>query len=228
MTELKENELNGDYKVIGEFIKKKPVKEDEGFLVTTIEGIELRVKAVGYYKRYKYKVSSYLQVGEDEYVAVLKRNYKFPIIILLLLIALLLGGYFLWKSNQGPDIDPAIKDYVSSLKRPDNLDKTQIAVPGITNLVMDAGTDRLTNTTLFNPKGNPCYFQYILILDQGHKVLYESKLIPPGKGISGIQLNQKMKRGTYPVTLKINTFDLEDYETPLNGAEVKGTLRALE
>lgn len=226
--EMKEKYPNGDFKVVGEYIKNKEIDNSEGYEVKLLRGYTKRVRNNGFYKRSFYKVGAY-QATEtsDEYVAVLKRDYKIAFITLALALLMIIGGYLLWNMNKGPDIDPSIKDYVSDLKRPDNLDETKILVPGLTKLVMGANTDVLSGTTLFNPDDNPCYFQFTIVESNGD-VLYESKLVPPGKGVSDAKLNRVVKKGTYKVSIKIKTYDLNNYEAEFNGAEIDSELVALE
>lgn len=226
--EMKEKYPKGEFRIVGEYVAHKTVPDDEGFEILTVNGFK-RVRNAGYYKRFNYKAKAYEYVNDDDdYIAVLKRNWITLIVSLGLIILLLLGGYWLWHSRQGPDIDPAIADYVSELKRPKDLDKSQIAVPGITSIVMDADTDRIKGDILINPKGNPCYFKYSIVLKDTKEVLYESKLVPPGKGISEVKLNRKMTQGNYKITLRIHTYDLKEYDTELNGAEIDSELRVLK
>lgn len=219
------NENN--FKIIGEFVQNRPLKVSEGFEVILSDGSVIYAKKAKAYNRLTYKVTSYIHVGKNEYVAVLKHSWKIEISVVLILAVLLIGGNVIKKDTQEPDIDPSIKDYVSDLKRPDNLDKTQILMPSFTRLVMDADTDVISNTTLFNPENNPCYFQFTIVHDNG-EILYKSKLIPPGKGITGAKLNRKMAEGTYKVRIRINTFDLNNYRAEFNGAEIASELRALK
>jgi hypothetical protein len=75
-----------------------------------------------------------------------------------------------------------------------------------------------------NPKGNPCYFRISLVVDE--ETVYESKLIPPGKGIYEIQLNRSLPAGRYPhAILRYQCFSLEEPSAPLNGADVVLNLR---
>lgn len=226
ITEMKQKYPSSKYKVIGEYVLKKPLKKYQGYQVELLDGTSLYVKNSGFYKRTLYQVFGYQETtNEGEYVAVLRRTWKLPILILLIVFALS-GGYWAWKQGQGPDIDPAIKDYVSQLKRPENLDETKILIPGFSALMMDADTDVL-KTTLFNPQDNPCYFQFTVVQDNG-EVLYESKLVPPGKGVEEVKLNKKMAEGVYSIIVKIKSYDINDYTKEFNGAEVQGTLRVLQ
>lgn len=160
---------------------------------------------------------------------ILKNKVKVKYIAVLVLIVFLFIGGALFlpnNNNQSPDIDPAIKDYISSLKRPENLDETQILIPGFSTFIMDAGTNKLP-VTLFNPDSNPCYFQFRIVNKQSNQVLFESKLIPPGKAIEGFALNKLMDQGEYALLITINTYDLNNPSEKFNGAEVETDLRVL-
>lgn len=154
------------------------------------------------------------------------KSNKIKLQLLLVLIVIIMVWLISNNRDQGPDIDSSIQDYAADLRRPENLEETKILIPAITNMVMNADSDVLSGTTLFNPAGNPCYFQFTLVLDDG-TVLFESQLVPPGKGISEAKLTRKMKEGTYDVTIRIMSYDLNDHENEFNGGEVKSVLRAL-
>lgn len=218
----------GGYSIIGEVDCKKIVQNGKEIELDTHTKAMLAIQENGYYKK-KYFIDGYLPtLSENEFVVVKKKRlHVFPFIVLLLLAFMALGGWFLWVRNQGPDIDPSIKDYVSSLQRPANLDDTQIAIPGFGTWKMVADTD-VIEAELYNPKDNPCYFKYTILLSESNKVVYQSKLIPPGKGIQNLKLNQVMKEGKYPLTIKIETYDLVDYETSLNGANMNATLQVIK
>lgn len=157
-----------------------------------------------------------------------KRRWKKILLALLLLlniVVLIVGLYFLTNNLNQVDIDPNAEDYVSSLKRPDDIDSSQILIPGYGELTMEKGSNTL-ETTLFNPEDNPCYFRFTLVDAETEEVLYESKLVPPGKGISPITLNKTFdEEGTYSVILKYETVDLEDTSINYNGSEVELTIK---
>ncbi|MGF6679689.1 hypothetical protein M2453_000217 [Aequitasia blattaphilus] len=145
---------------------------------------------------------------------------------LLLVFIVIIMVWLISNQNQKPNIDSSIQDYVAELKRPENLEETKILIPAITNMVMDADSDVLSGTTLFNPAGNPCYFQFTIVLEDGITI-FESQLVPPGKGISEAKLNRIIKEGTYDVIIRITSYDLNDHENEFNGGEIKSVLRAL-
>ena len=214
------------YKVVGE-VKKNQISQSEITVVTSSDNnaAELMVKPSGYYKGSRYKTDGYIYTeNEDEFIVVKKDNLIKRIVLILLTLALLAGaGYYIWQKMQGPDIDPSIQDYVSNLKRPDNLSETQILVPGYSQVKMSAETS-IVSTALFNPDDNPCYFQFNIVLTDSNESLYQSKLVPPGKSLSGIKLNRTMKKGTYNITIRMRSYDLNDYKTEFNGAEAKTKL----
>ena len=50
--------------------------------------------------------------------------------------------------------------------------------------------------------------------------IHKSKLIEPGTAIPTFQLNQTLKKGTYPATIRIKTYALSDYTIEMNGGEI--------
>ena len=89
-----------------------------------------------------------------------------------------------------------------------------IAIPGYKSITIDANqTDVKVNFQ--NPANNPCYFVISLVLDDG-TVLYESKMIEPGKGLYDITLTQALVPGEYGAMVKYETYSLSDL-TPMNG-----------
>lgn len=189
----------------------------------------LLVQSANYYDHSKYKVMGFIETDEaDVYIAIVKKKKPIRTIILFLIaLVLMLCMFFFWKNNQGPDIDPNLSDYVSNLKRPENLDATQILIPGYNEWRMNDG-ENVVNATLFNPEDNPCYFQFVIINKNNGDILYESKLVPPGKGIQPITLRQDMLEGVYPIVVRIRTFDVNNHEQEFNGAEVETTIRVVK
>ena len=51
--------------------------------------------------------------------------------------------------------------------------------------------------------------------------MYESKLVPPGKGITPIKLNKRFEEGIYRLILKFESFDLEDTNIQYNGSDIE-------
>ena len=123
----------------------------------------------------------------------------------------------MYKGNK-PDVDPDAGDYISALKRPENIGSSKILIPGYGKFKIKKGSDTI-DTVLFNPEENPCYFKFTLIETKTDEVLYESKLIPPGKGVTPVKLQKTLDQaGSYDFTLKLQTFDLEDTSINYNGS----------
>lgn len=187
------------------------------------------VRPVGTYAESKYRTDGYILCAEDEFVVVKKRKiypYVLAALILLLIIAALLVGKYFW--NKGPDIDPNAGNYSSALQRPDDISKSQILIPGYKTFTIEKG-NKTINTAFYNPEGNPCFFKYTLVEEGTGDILYESKLIPPGQGISPIKINKVYKEvGSYAATLKFQTYDLDKGEQEYNGSEIEVVINVVD
>ncbi len=177
-----------------------------------------------------YKTAGYIEVGENVYLAVRKSRLAERILELLLLIAVIAGiaagVYYLFQEKEGPDIDPGAGKYTADVELPENVDPDRITLPGYEQITIAAGTD-MAYVALWNPDQNPCYFQFEIVLDETEETIYESRLIPPGNAVTEVQFDRTFGAGTYPVTIRISTYNLEDYEQEMNGGEVKAELVAV-
>ena len=99
-----------------------------------------------------------------------------------------------------------------------------IAIPGYEGLTLNANSKK-QDLCLPNPVQNTCYFQISLLLEDG-TILWQSELIKPGATSEPIVLETALKEGTYPqAVLRYSCFEMNEKLTPLNGAEIKVTLR---
>lgn len=216
----------GGYMVIGEVTKKKGKHED--MPIESEEGI-LYVQPLKTYKKLLYRRYAYIWNEEQEgYIVVKKSNWL--LWLLSLLGSALLIGLIIWGFLNGGGInriDPNAKDYESNLVRPADFDESKILIPGYNSWHMEAGSDHIY-VALLNPKDNPCYFQFTVILDSTGETLFETMLIPPGQAVTDVTLPRSFEKGEYPITVRINSFDLEDEEMPLNGGEVKTKILSIE
>lgn len=93
-----------------------------------------------------------------------------------------------------------------------------ISIPGFEKLVFQA--DSLTQDVAFeNPEQNDVYF--IIYLTINDEIVYESKLIEPGKGIYSIELPTSYAAGEYAGKLTYETRSMSDSNEQKNGAEIK-------
>lgn len=225
---LIERHPEGKYSITGEIYVKN--KEESGIKKQLDKETEIYIQKIGTYKESRYKTIGYIPYEAEKYIAVKKKkNFLIWIFLFSILIMLVLGTLFLVnKEKNQADIDPNAGDYSSALKRPDNINDSQILVPGYGKFTIKKGNDTI-DTALFNPEGNPCFFKFTLIEKATNKVLYESKLVPPGKGITPIKINKSFdKTGSYDAVLKFQSFDLEDTEIEYNGSDIDVRLNVVE
>lgn len=218
---IKKIHQNQPFHVIGEVSSRRKGKTSS----IVLDGKELVYSLIGTYSSLGYRTYAYIPVSEDTYIAVKKSNMLW-IIIILLSCALMFG---LGARLLLPDsfLDPNASDYTSTLQRPKDWDGGSILLPGFDDLRLEADSDVL-HTAFYNPKGNPCYFQYKLIYKDTGEILYQSGLIAPGKAVTEEKLNRSFSKGIYKVSIKIDTFSLKNHEDPLNGGAIETELVAIE
>ena len=148
-----------------------------------------------------------------------KTHKKFLVIILLLLIftAIGLGVWWFFLNEISPDSQETLPP-----TEMENIDNS-IAIPGYEGLTLKADTKR-QEISLKNPAQNNCYFVITLYLEDGTE-LWKSDYIKAGDVSKPINLNRKLSAGNYSAKLKYDCFALNKEKTPLNGAEIKLTLR---
>ena len=86
-----------------------------------------------------------------------------------MMIALLISMF--WNTQGNVPLDPNSQDYKGKLQRPSNWDANSILIPGFDSLRMKADTD-IIYVAFSNPRENPCYFQYTVVLDKTEAVSY--------------------------------------------------------
>lgn len=154
----------------------------------------------------------------------LRRNLLLALLFIALLGGLIYGGLSL--RNQIP-LDPNLTDFQPNIEMPENADPSRISIPGFNEINMLADTDEIY-VALWNPDTNPCYFKFTIYLEENNQVLFESGLVPPGKAITTVKLNEKLKEGRYPIGIDMKTFSLEDGETPLNSGTSRTVINSIK
>ena len=167
-------------------------------------------------------------------VTISKRELAVIVLAVMLLIA---GGIVVglnWSNWFGkpsentsnvkqPDLDDGAVDWQgeqskNQSKTPDG--QAGIAIPGYKTIRLKADTTQ-QSVNLYNPQGNDCYFVMSLLLPDGTEI-WKSKMVPPGRGLYTITLNQTVAAGTYENSvLKYECYKQNDELTQLNGSEVK-------
>lgn len=99
-----------------------------------------------------------------------------------------------------------------------------IRIPGYKSVEIPAGTKDVS-VELTNPEENQVYFQISFYLPETDETIYTSKMIKPGQSLYKITLEKEMEAGEYPLTIRYETFAMDDEMTPRNGAEVNCTLK---
>lgn len=167
--------------------------------------------------------------GEDGGFYAMTALPLLPFLFLLLLSLLLLFFLISNISNQSvkepwtPVIDSGIYDTLTDGDT--DISSQSIQINGFTDWSLPAGKTENLPILLKNPKGNPCYFTFSIVLSNG-TVLYESKQVPPGNCISSVTINQPMDEGEYTAELVIHTNDTRT-GAPMNSAKSKITIHSI-
>lgn len=149
-----------------------------------------------------------------------KNNY-FKIILLIVLgvIILLIINYFTNPNTKNTvddllGLDPNATTEQSQAA--DDIPKN-IAIPGFEKLTFEA--NRLSQEVAFeNPEQNDVYFIISLSIDD--YLVYESKLIEPGKGIYSIELPNTYDAGEYTGKVTYESRSIDDSNEKKNGAVI--------
>lgn len=222
----------GGFSVVGQVGKGR----EEIGEVTCSEG-KLPVYAVS--KLPHAKIVGYIEVGENEYLSIVKDVLLLWLFWILLAAALLVGIAFLIKTvvpaggtgetttrPQGVVDDNAVLG-PGDLSIPDKIDTEgrNITVNGIAKMNLKAGV-REQNFVFSNPAENPCFFAYEVVLADSEEVIYTSNLLPPGYSISNFELNRPLEAGSYRTVIHVKTYTFDKEQRPLNNFDLKTTIVA--
>ena len=101
-----------------------------------------------------------------------------------------------------PEADENAKPYTGA--------EQAIKIPDINNIIITADTVDI-NMPLYNPKENPYYFVFELILSDTGEILYKSGLIEPGMFIENLTLSRTLTTGEHDAVLKIYFYESESF-----------------
>jgi hypothetical protein len=134
-------------------------------------------------------------------------------------VAMIAGGVVLGVTlgNRSGFNDSPV-DYEWVLPEGVQTNENQIVLPGYDKMTFPARKSRV-DVVLPNPKENPCYFQYKLILEETGEVLCTTTWIPPGQAVLQIELSRPLPKGEYALIIAIDTISVADGRTPMNGGE---------
>lgn len=221
---LKEMEIlfpNGGYIIAGD-LKKEKKENSIGILLGENQSIDI----FPYVSKLRMteKIVGYINVDDrehnDVFIRIIKRTYKKYLFILLFLffaIALIGGLIFLNSTKDKPNLDEnAISYHVDGLV---NKDPSNISVPLFTQINIDKSTMKGA-VHLANPEGNPCYFEYHIILKEDNTEIYRSDLLEPGTAVPNFKVNRELNEGIYPALMQIKTYSLNNHNVPMNGGDI--------
>lgn len=183
-------------------------------------------------------IKGYVQVGENEFLAVVKDVLLLWLLLLLLLLALAVGlGFGIHHAvTTGAEPDPTPAPGVidenailgeGEISIPDKIQTKgrQITVRGIPEMDLVAG-QREQTFVFSNPEENPCYFKIEIALEDTGEVLYTSGLLPPGYSISQFNLNRALEAGEYKAVVHFYNYSFDKEQRPLNNMDIKTTIKA--
>ena len=105
-------------------------------------------------------------------------------------------------------------------------EKGSIAVPG-TEVMQFKAEQKKQKVNLYNPGTNDCYFEISIMLED-RTVLYQSGLVPPGKGLRDIELEDALSEGEYPnAILRYKCLNQDEELTLTHLAEIKFTIQSI-
>lgn len=165
---------------------------------------------------------------------------KHIVIVAVVIVLLLAGGILVganWSKWFGPkaeapqstapaaalDIDPNAGNWDGKLPK-DEEEEVGIKIPGYPSITIAKESEHV-RMALVNPEGNPCYFKFVIVLNDTGEQIFESKYVAPGDAITDVALTRPLEEGEYNATIQITTIAL-DQVTPLNGANVETVLIA--
>ncbi|MGN0572247.1 MAG: hypothetical protein ACI4K9_08720 [Candidatus Fimenecus sp.] len=185
------------------------------------------------------KILGYIQVGENEYLSIIKDVLLLWLLWILLAAALLIGLAFLLKAVIPTGAEPETTTRAlgvvdenavlgeGELSVPDKIDTSgrNITVKGVPEIHLKAG-QREQNYVFSNSENNPCYFVIEMELAKTGEIIYTSNLLPPGYSISQFTLNRALEAGSYDVVLHYKAYSFDKEQRPLNNMDVKTTIVA--
>ncbi|WP_394924322.1 hypothetical protein [uncultured Robinsoniella sp.] len=145
------------------------------------------------------------------------------LVTVILVIAAALGGFLFAMRNRGVKLDETAIAYQmpGGIK---NTDPESIMLPGYDVLEMNSET-QMVDIALFNPEGNDCYFRFHIVLKKDNKELYQTGLIKPGTAVTQFKIEEKLRKGEYPIIIKVDTVDLNDPDNAYNGGAIEAVLK---
>ena len=153
---------------------------------------------------------------KDLYKYIMGKYNGMPVFaILAIVLVLVISGALKDKSKAGEKVN---EDFVPTIQQSDvdfiNDEDDTLSIFGIKEIKIKEGS---TEAELYyvNPEQNTDkYFITVSItLKESNEVIYTSDLIPPGMGITKINISHDLKKGTHPAVFHIQGYKMNDFSS---------------
>ena len=174
-------------------------------------------------------VKGYIQIGDNQFIAIEKSSHIWLLFLLLALGIFLLCFSFCGRSDVPTDTSvskpwvPTIDQHIDEFSTGSTQTAQQIKIAGFSKWHIPAGETDDLPISLKNPEGNPCYFSFAITLTDTDETIYQSDMVPPGSSLHQITIQRPLPEGTYQAVLHISTNDLTTGRA-MNGAKLNLTI----
>lgn len=169
-------------------------------------------------------VRGYVKGNDGNFYGII-RSSILPLLFLIAMLFCLLTMFYPNEPMLDEPWNPVIEQFVDIDETTEETERKQITICGFTEWNVKAGETEKLPISLKNPEGNPCYFTFIITLEDG-TVLYQSDHVPPGNEIKRITINEPLEKGTYTAYVSILTNELET-GAKMNSADTKITINVI-
>lgn len=214
-----------DCDVRGFFILRKPGTDNRLMIgANTFDCLDSKNKL--------YKLMGFVKDEEGNLYGLIKCRLPFYVVWLILLILCMailincLGNHGAGTQDNAiwtPQIDEGIYNDDAGIL--EEIERKQITIHGFTDWTIPAGQTDSLPIALENPEGNPCYFSFSIVLQDGTR-LYESDHVPPGETLSNITINEALEEGDHQASVYITTAEIGT-GTPMNSARTEITIHVI-
>lgn len=161
------------------------------------------------------------------------KQKKRRLLILLLLLLLVFGGCSAFFVKHPQSLPQTLQNALNLDASQSDTKKTPTTSPGKQESIQIRGYPDVQlkaeatdlHLALENPKGNPCYIQFVIRqvdpkTGEKGEVLYESGDVAPGKFVNDQTLAHGFAKGEYPIVIENHTKSLDQTHTTMNGMDV--------
>ncbi len=92
------------------------------------------------------------------------------------------------------DLDPNAGNWDGKLPEDDEEEEVGIKIPGYPSITIAKESEHV-RMALLNPEGNPCYFKFVIVLNDSGEQIFESKYVAPGDAITDVALTRPLAEG---------------------------------